>query len=180
MLDRGSPPPDASPISRSGDGDGATDGPGHHGTPEDRRAAARSAALRAELQRWMDEVTANVTASTRQALEQFAAELADVEERVLEAIGDLREQISAVRSRVEGRKGRTPAGSASKVDELEKRMDGLEGTIRNELADALFDHAEQAFERRFDALVHLVDARLSRFAASATETSRRSRLLRRA
>lgn len=110
-----------------------------------------------------------------------AADLADqVGDVVAAPLEALREDMAQLRARLEtGGKSRPAARLAADLSAVESRLEQVEAAVGHDLVEAVFDRMEQAFDRRFDALVQVIDARLRDVGAPPAEPARRG-LLRRA
>lgn len=108
----------------------------------------------------------------------------DVVEEVSDAVTvpleGLREEVAEIRARLQpGGKSRPAARLAADLSAVESRLEQVEAAVGHDLVEAVFDRMEQAFDRRFDALVQVVDARLRERPPAPEEPARRG-LLRRA
>ena len=57
-------------------------------------------------------------------------------------------------------RSRTAPKVAEQIHAMEKRVEKVALTVEEELVDAVFDRMQRAFDRRFEVLVQLVEARI--------------------
>lgn len=138
-------------------------------------AAAKASEERAKA------VTAKLQEQVKKAFSSKAAikdlsEISDAQRDLDKAAAALRADIAEVNKKIESwGKPRSAVRLAREVAGLEERVVDLEKTLQEQLVDEVVDRVQHAFDRRFEALVQVVEARLRETREEEPEAGRRGR-----
>lgn len=100
-------------------------------------------------------------------------EMATAQREIEQAFRAMRAEVERVRKRIEEwGKARSNAAIADQVTGLEERISDLEGAVGDRLAEAVGAQVERLFERRFEALVQLLESRLRQAAEPQADEPR--------
>jgi hypothetical protein len=100
----------------------------------------------------------------------------------MRASAGLTEEIGAIRAKIDSwGRARTAPKVAEQIAGMEKRIEKVARAVEEDLVDAVFDRMQRAFDRRFEVLVQLVEARIRDTLEKQQEppTSHRRRFVRR-
>lgn len=131
--------------------------------------------LSADLAAGLDRVRAETHAAAPDA---EVAEIAAGQKELDEALRVTRAELTRIRKRMDSwGKARSAPRIADELTTLEERVGELERSVQEELTDAVADRMEAHLDRRFEALVQLLESRIT--ALTATEPDDRRGLFRR-
>ena len=109
-----------------------------------------------------DRVADDVGARVENLREELAEEAIKAGTRIfMQAGSGLQEEIGAMRAKIDSwGRSRTAPKVAEQIQAMEKRVERVALAVEEELVDAVFDRMQRAFDRRFEVLVQLVEARI--------------------
>ena len=109
-----------------------------------------------------DRVAEDVGARVENLREELAEEAIKAGTRIFMKAGSgLQEEIGAMRAKIDSwGRSRTAPKVAEQIHAMERRVEKVALTVEEELVDAVFDRMQRAFDRRFEVLVQLVEARI--------------------
>jgi hypothetical protein len=90
-----------------------------------------------------------------------------------EAVAGLRQEVLEVRDRLVAGAEEREAALDEQASALQERMAGVEEAIQGDLVEAVYERMQRAFDRRFEALVQLVEARMRQALGTAGADERR-------
>ncbi|MGH2711432.1 MAG: hypothetical protein ACRDH9_09550 [Actinomycetota bacterium] len=130
-----------------------------------------------------DRVAEDIGGRIENLREELAEEAIKAGTRIFMKAGSgLQEEIGAMRAKIDSwGKSRTAPKVAEQIQAMEKRIEKVAFTVEEELVDAVFDRMQRAFDRRFEVLVQLVEARIREAFEKHDETppAHRRRFMRR-
>jgi len=152
-------------------------------------ALESSAALRGEVTKDLDGIRRDLGIALEDLRDRLAAELASgfvgiragmgkgsEENELLQEMRAARAELGRVRARMDSwGHARSAPRLAQEVAGMGERVDALERVVQEELTDAVFKRMQQHLDRRFEALVRLIESRVAALAPDDEDARARFR-----
>lgn len=152
-------------------------------------ALEASAAIRGQVTKDLDAIRRDLGVALEDLRDRLAAELAsgfvgtrgaarggDADPDVLKETRATRAELERVRARMDSwGHARSAPRLAQELGAMGERVEALERVVQEDLTDAVFERMQQHLDRRFEALVRLIESRVAALAPESDEDRARFR-----